>query len=198
MRVIERSLQPHRGPSSSSLTRLPRRARRELAWMIRRWPRFKDAHRYRSRRAEICAAVSAQLGAGEFIIIGHSLGSVVAADLLTRMRDDQHVRLLITVGSPLGVGDWSATWRTLKPFPFDRIDAWVNVFNVIDAVTGGVGLRTRTRYVVDLPIRFGRWRGVDKPGLLRNHRIGGYMEHPAVALAVAWAHGSEDPNRQSR
>jgi len=37
------------------------------------------------------------MGPGEFLVIGHSLGPVVAADLLTRLKSDQHVCLLITV-----------------------------------------------------------------------------------------------------
>ena len=125
------------------------------------------------------------MGAGEFIVIGHSLGSVVAADLLARLSADQHVRLLITVGSPLGAGDWSRTWKALKPFPFGKLDAWVNVYNPSDPITGGVGLRQRTRWTIDIPI------GPFMPStsVLSQHKIGSYLSHPAVATAIQWAVG---------
>src|SRR3954469_15762309 len=119
-------------------------------------------------------------GPGEFIVIGHSLGSVVAADLLTRLGTDQHVRLLITIGSPLGAGDWSGTWKTLDPFPFGKLDAWVNVYNPYDLVTGGVGLRKRTQRVIDIPIK-----SFAKPWSFNaQHKIGPYVSHPAVAMAI--------------
>ena len=150
---LRRVLRDFRKPSKSRLTKAPKPIRRHFSWMIRKSPLFKDAERYRRRRERVCAEVKKSMGPGEFIVIGHSLGSVVAADLLTRLESDQHVRLLITVGSPLGAGDWSRTWKTLDPFPFGKLDAWVNVYNPYDPVTGGVGLRKRTQQVIDMPIK---------------------------------------------
>jgi pimeloyl-ACP methyl ester carboxylesterase len=178
-----RLLRDYRRSSKSRLTDAPKPIRRHGAWIIRKWPPFRDAERYRRRRERVCAEVVKSMGPGEFIVIGHSLGSVVAADLLTRLESDQHVRLLITVGSPLGAGDWSRTWRTLTPFPFGKLDAWVNVYNPSDVVTGGVGLRQRTRRVIDIPIKpFAKTRS-----LHGQHRIGPYVSHPAVATAIRWA-----------
>jgi pimeloyl-ACP methyl ester carboxylesterase len=39
---------------------------------------------------------------GDVVVVGHSLGSIVAYDALTRLPDRYRVRLLVTAGSPLG------------------------------------------------------------------------------------------------
>ena len=39
---------------------------------------------------------------GDVVVIGHSLGSIVAYDAMTRIPDRYRVRLLVTAGSPLG------------------------------------------------------------------------------------------------
>jgi len=39
---------------------------------------------------------------GDIVVVGHSLGSIVAYDLLTRLPAEYRVRLLVTAGSPLG------------------------------------------------------------------------------------------------
>lgn len=179
---LRRVLRDFRNRSKSRRT-APAPVRQNISWMVRKWPRFKDAEDYRRHRDRVCAEIMNQMGSGEFIVIGHSLGSVVAADLLTRLRSDQHVRLLITVGSPLGAGDWSRTWKSLDPFPFAKLDAWVNVYNPHDWVTGGVGLRKRTQRVIDIPIKkFGATRS-----MTGQHKIGPYVSHPAVATAIRWA-----------
>jgi hypothetical protein len=186
---LRRLLRDFQRPSkaASALAKVPRTARHHSAWIVRKIvPAFKDAERYRRRRERVCAEILTQMGPGEFIIIGHSLGSVVAADLLSRLGSHQHVRLLVTVGSPLGAGDWSRTWKALKPFPFARLDAWINVYNPHDAVTGGVGLRQRTKWVIDIPIR----QFVPTNSVLAQHKIGPYISHPAVATAIRWAAGT--------
>lgn len=179
----------------SPYSRLPRPLRRHASWMARKG--LKDAERYRVRRERVCNLVLDQMGPGEFIVIGHSLGSVVAADLLTRLRPDQHIRLLLTVGSPLGAGDWSSTWNSLRPFPFHAVDAWVNVYNPYDYVTVGVGLRRRTRRVVDVPVR--RFKTGDRKWspswMQQQHKIGPYITQPAVRTAIRWAvQGRMPPN----
>lgn len=183
---LRRLLKEFVNRSQSPLGKLPQPARRHASWISRKSPWFRDAERYRRRRERVCAKVLTQMGSGEFIVIGHSLGSVVAADLLTRLRSDQHVRLLVTVGSPLGAGDWSRTWKALKPFPFGRLDAWVNVYNPCDVVTGGVGLHQRTKWVIDIPIR--PFKGSNSMG--SQHKIGPYISHPAVGTAFRWAIGA--------
>jgi hypothetical protein len=55
------------------------------------------------------------------VVIGHSLGSVVAYEYLAQYRPPQ-VELLITVGSPLGIP--SVVFDRLTPAPVDGTGAW--------------------------------------------------------------------------
>jgi alpha-beta hydrolase superfamily lysophospholipase len=48
------------------------------------------------------ARVREQVGAGTRVLIGHSLGSVVAYEYVCRYRSPS-VELLVTLGSPLGI-----------------------------------------------------------------------------------------------
>lgn len=61
------------------------RIRRPLARGVRKAPRFREAELYRSderRRHAVLHAVSDQLPPTPFVLVAHSLGSQVAADLL--------------------------------------------------------------------------------------------------------------------
>jgi len=76
---------------------------------------------------------------GKLTIIGHSLGSVVAYDLLTTWGDSRDVELLVTAGSPLGL-------RTVRRNLLDPnlgegkskrppgTSMWVNAYDVKDIV----------------------------------------------------------------
>jgi hypothetical protein len=69
------------------------------------------------------------------VVIGHSLGSVVAMDLLAD--PDIDVDLLITLGSPLA---HPAVDVQLHGFPYRRLGAWLNVVHLVDPVPAGRGL----------------------------------------------------------
>jgi hypothetical protein len=70
------------------------------------------------------------------VVIAHSLGSVVAWDLLADPRID--VDLLVTLGSPLA---HPAVQAAPTAFPYDRVGAWLNVVHLLDPVPAGRGLR---------------------------------------------------------
>jgi pimeloyl-ACP methyl ester carboxylesterase len=72
------------------------------------------------------------------VLVGHSLGSVVAYEYLARFAPDQ-IRLLVTLGSPLGIPN--LIFEKLTPRPSDgvgawpgRVGAWVNVADADDVV----------------------------------------------------------------
>lgn len=69
------------------------------------------------------------------VVIAHSLGSVVAWDLLADPRI--HMDLLITLGSPLAQ---SAVTVEPAAFPYDRVGGWLNVVHLLDPVPAGRGL----------------------------------------------------------
>jgi hypothetical protein len=97
---------------------------------------FADAH---LRELAIKRVVQAVDDSGsEVVLLGHSLGSVVAYDVLQE-RSDLPVLALITLGSPLGL---PTVLRRLQAPSFPpRLQRWVNVINREDFVTGDVTLR---------------------------------------------------------
>ena len=87
-------------------------------------------------KAEADRRTAAAIGSDCHVLIGHSLGSVVAFEYL-RQHPGQDIGLLITVGSPLGL----KTVQKLMPDPGYGTDvipanlrAWVNLRDVSDPV----------------------------------------------------------------
>lgn len=70
------------------------------------------------------------------VVIAHSLGSMVAWDLLADPSID--VDLLVTLGSPLA---HPALAVDPGDFPYARVGAWLNVVHLLDPVPAGRGLR---------------------------------------------------------
>lgn len=150
-------------------------------------PWFERAHRYASQprcRSAIYNQVRGWLPqrVTEIVIIGYSLGSVVAADLITRLPKDTKVRMLLTIGSPLGwVSELRTGSKTLmqRGFPADRLLSWVNLYDPDDAITGFRGIRRFYQAALDVPIKADR------------HDPVGYLSHEAAAAAMGHAlHGS--------
>ena len=69
----------------------------------------------------------------EVVIIGHSLGTIIAYDLLRRLRREVKVKLLLTAGSPLGI---EIIKHRLGPplICLPNVDTWVNVSDREDFV----------------------------------------------------------------
>jgi len=86
----------------------------------------------------VLARVREQIGPDSQVVVGHSLGSVVSYEYLCRERPGQ-VRLLVTVGSPLGIRN--VVFDKLTPAPASGAGAWpgtvatwVNVADLDDIV----------------------------------------------------------------
>lgn len=69
------------------------------------------------------------------VVVAHSLGSVVAWDLLADPRID--IDLLVTLGSPLA---HPVIQAPPAAFPYHRVGAWLNVVHLLDPVPAGRGL----------------------------------------------------------
>lgn len=71
---------------------------------------------------------------GRVILIGHSLGSVVALACLTRLPEKVDVPLFLTIGSPLPLVLFAKSMRTESRdhFPYRRVGCWVNVYGTRD------------------------------------------------------------------
>lgn len=122
------------------------------------------------------------------IIVAHSLGSVVAADIIKKLPPRIHVSALITIGSPLGaVGAFRN--KELDEYPFDRLGAWINIFDPRDPVTGGRGVSEEYAQAIDLPITLQDWM---IPILTHRHGADFYCSNGAMGQAIATALLSTD------
>lgn len=108
--------------------------------------RPRPGEEYRIRRDVRARAVEAlRLGAerpGPHMVIAHSLGSVIAYDVLTAVPDAPRVDALVTIGSPLGISEvrqeLAPPWTADHGWPTDRLDTgpWTNVYDRLDPVCG--------------------------------------------------------------
>lgn len=155
-----------------------------------------EARRYRddaSVRAAVLRTVLEDMPSGPVLIIGHSLGSVVTGDVLKRLPDDVRVIGVVTIGSPMGSVSTLRSLCDLSPFPYDRVGAWVNVYEPCDVVTGGRGFSKYVPQVIDVPITLKNLR-LDPPDvplpLVAEHDAGEYLGHPTCGAVVgALLHG---------
>ncbi|MCP9274048.1 lipase family protein [Mycolicibacterium arenosum] len=112
---------------------------------------------------------------GEIMLIGHSLGSVVAIDLLDHLSTDLHIRRFITIGSPANIRALhDGSERLLKKFPYGRVDDWSNFISVRDIVTGGRGLSRTFPGAQDFELTS-----------VAGHDADLYLGDPAVASLIA-------------
>jgi hypothetical protein len=111
----------------------------------------------------------------EIVIIGHSLGSLVAIDLLDHLPSKLIVRRLVTIGSPAGHVIIHGTGeRLLKEFPILQVRSWVNVWSSLDPVPFGKGIAQLFPYALDVRINLG----------MGEHSADKYLADEKVARAV--------------
>ncbi|MFC9589965.1 hypothetical protein [Streptomyces sp. NPDC056944] len=102
---------------------------------------LKQVNRYlvdETLKEEVLARVHAGVGEDTRVVIGHSLGSVVAYEYMCRFQPPS-VGLLLTLGSPLGID--KLVFDRLTPRPHDKkgawagsVPSWVNVADEHDVV----------------------------------------------------------------
>ena len=114
---------------------------------------------------------------GEVVLVGHSLGSVVAIDLLDHLPVDLRVKRFITIGSPAGsLFIHEKTERLLKRFPYGIVEDWSNLLGRADPVTAGRGLAGTFPAVQDFFV-----------GIGHQHAASVYFEHASVATLLGEA-----------
>ncbi|WP_327090522.1 serine protease [Nonomuraea sp. NBC_01738] len=113
---------------------------------------------------------------GQAVIVSHSLGTVVAMDLMTRLPGNLEVPLLITLGSPLGLDTVQTRLLTGGPIRPDRAGRWLNVWSPADPVSIGCPCADDWKGQLDE-------RAVDNP-LGRAHDVAEYLGHPEIAAAI--------------
>lgn len=136
-------------------------------------PRAGESYKIRTtiRQRTIDTLAEGAQSPGPYILVGHSLGSVIAYDVLTDTADTPSVDAFITLGSPLGLSEVQAKlappWTRDDGWPSRRLGSgsWTNVADRwdpvcgIDAAVGPDFRRGGVAQVLDVAVsNEGRWR----------------------------------------
>jgi hypothetical protein len=90
---------------------------------------FYDAEQKRAIQQRLRDLLVEQ--AQPYVVVAHSLGSVIAYDVLSTLSVDASFLLLVTIGSPLGIAE--VQQNLVKPLKFpDEIRQWLNFFDRLD------------------------------------------------------------------
>lgn len=104
-------------------------------------PRAGASYKVRDElRRRFIDAVKKGVGSGPLIVVSHSMGTIIAYDVLKHEPDCPAVDGLVTIGSPLGldeVQDFFPAWTREDGFPSEKLKGpWLNVFDPLDVVCG--------------------------------------------------------------
>lgn len=130
-------------------------------------------------RAWVLGRIIGQLPlSGRLVIVGHSLGSVIAADLLRRLPPTLEVTGMVTIGSPLAhrafhVDDLEDTLAD----PPANLAWWVNFWSPADLVPARRGVSSVFPWVLDQRLGFAL-------NPVRAHGAKQYLASPKVAEAI--------------
>lgn len=147
-------------------------------------PPFIQARNYMKNpqiRAQVLNRVLKKLPeSGRVVIVGHSLGSVIAADLVRRLPVGLDVTGMVTIGSPLANGyfDVDKLRETLKEPP-TNLAWWVNFWNVHDPVAAHRGVSSVFPWMIDFRIQ--------TKVSSRVHDAAEYLTNEAVVAAIGFA-----------
>ncbi|MFD8099834.1 trypsin-like serine peptidase [Nocardia fluminea] len=141
---------------------------------------FKDVAAYlddeRVRKGVLDTVLADVPSDGELILVSHSLGTVVAMDLLTQLPRELTVGLLVTAGSPLGMDGVYRRLLTGGPSRPERVGEWLNTWYAGDPIAIGCPLRQAWGPDLrDLPVENPKERA---------HDIAEYLAHAAVAATI--------------
>lgn len=132
-------------------------------------------------RAQVLNRVLRQLpSSGRLVIVGHSLGSVIAADLIRRLPEGLDVAGMVTIGSPLAHRSFHVDkMRTVLKDPPQNLAWWVNVWNKFDPVTTHRGISTAFPWMIDYQVQTGLALDV--------HDAATYLDSSLVGTAIGYA-----------
>lgn len=114
------------------------------------------------------------------VVVAHSLGTVIAYELLTeRAADDARVPLFCTLGSPLAVRIVANYVGKRRSFPKPPIQRWINGAQKEDFVTLGRTLQKET-------MGFDGIENIDKIRNIKDdkHDVVAYLSDPSVSSAI--------------
>lgn len=145
---------------------------------------FAQARNYMSNphiRAQVLNRILKSLPkSSRVVIVAHSLGSVIAADLLRRLPVGIDVVGMVTIGSPLANGHFDVDKvRTTLAEPPTNLAWWINCWNVHDPVAASRGVSSVFPWMVDLKVR-------SRP-TVHAHDAVYYLANETVAEAIGYA-----------
>jgi pimeloyl-ACP methyl ester carboxylesterase len=148
-------------------------------------PTFEQARNYlrdTQVRARVLSFILGKLPeTGRLVIVGHSLGSVIAADLVRRLPIGLRVAGMVTIGSPLASAAFDVdNLRDSLADPPTNLEWWVNFWNSADPVAVRRGLSSVIPWLVDLRIDTGSL-------LIDAHAAVDYLSDRSVAEAIGYA-----------
>ena len=141
-----------------------------------------------ARRDEMRASLRDRIPAGEdVVVVGHSLGSVIAYDVLRRLpAGEARVPLFVTVGSPLGLQEVQDLLPKLtggKLAVPDCVGSWLNVADPLDIVA--IDKRIRSEFAANARgVRIEDELEWNEDGLSDPHSGTGYLRTKPVRSAV--------------
>lgn len=121
-------------------------------------PYFTQAQNYLSTpnvRASVLTRVLDNIPqSGPIVIVGHSLGSVIAVDLLRRLPEAVRVMGLVTIGSPLANGHFQVDKLTdVLQEPPRNLEWWVNFWSNTDPVAALRGVSSAFPWMLDVRVK---------------------------------------------
>lgn len=147
----------------------------------------KDVAIYLSResaREKVEGIVVEELNADTKIVIGHSLGSVIGYEALTKADcGSNNISLFVTLGSPLGLS--SVNMYLSKPLRIPKtVEKWFNAFDERDFIA--LNKLDKSHFPPEEGII--NYEGV-RNGEPNHHGVKGYLKDPVVASGIFKAIG---------
>lgn len=147
-------------------------------------------------------------GKEEILLIGHSMGSIIAFDVLTQIAPDIPIHTFITIGSPLGIptvirkAQLDLGLAEQKPAtPESVINAWYNFTDLEDRVAFNYNLaddytpNSRGIRPIDREV----WNDYHRQGERNPHKSYGYLRTPEISrIMKAFLGASPKPNSDSQ
>jgi hypothetical protein len=134
---------PLPGPLKQRLMKAFLRDVHHYLWDVEFSPRDGEKYHVRQevRRRTLDALAMGRAATPPHVVLAHSLGSVIAYDVLQNVAGAPVVDGLITVGSPLGLDEvqdrLKPGWSRWDGFPAGSLAGrWINVFDRLDPVCG--------------------------------------------------------------
>lgn len=147
-------------------------------------PIFQQAQNYlkdpKIRAQVLNRIIKALPVSGRVVVVAHSLGSVIAVDLLRRLPAELRVTGLVTLGSPLANGNFSVErLRESMEEPPTNLEWWVNFWNDLDPVASHRGVSSVFPWMIDFRIhtKFN----------VEVHNVSEYLRNETVGEAIGFA-----------